>query len=77
MQRWTAKRRTALIVSIIKGETSVAEAAHKHGLAVTVSLLVAVPFVAVYMTAGFIMEALFAGIPPRRSHGSDWTRPPG
>ena len=31
-QRWTAKRRTALVVSIVKGETSVAEAARKHGL---------------------------------------------
>jgi len=27
LQRWTAKRRSALIVSIIKGETSVQEAA--------------------------------------------------
>ena len=33
-QRWTAKRRSALIVSILKGETSVAEAARKHGLTV-------------------------------------------
>ena len=29
-QRWTAKRRTALVVSIIKGETSPQEAARKH-----------------------------------------------
>ncbi len=35
VQRWTAKRRTALIVSIIKGETSVHEAARKHGLTVS------------------------------------------
>lgn len=31
VQRWTAKRRVALVVSILKGETSVAEAARKHG----------------------------------------------
>ena len=34
VQRWTARRRVALIVSIVKGETSVAEAARKHGLTV-------------------------------------------
>ena len=34
VQRWTAKRRTALVLSIVKGETSVAEAARKHGLTV-------------------------------------------
>src|SRR5660398_101577 len=34
VQRWTAKRRTALIVSIIRGETSVQEAARKYGLTV-------------------------------------------
>jgi len=34
VQRWTAKRRSALIVSIIRGETSVQEAARKHGLTV-------------------------------------------
>ena len=34
IQRWTAKRRTALVVSIIKGETSVQEAARKHGITV-------------------------------------------
>lgn len=34
IQRWTAKRRVALIVSILKGETSIAEAARKHGLTV-------------------------------------------
>ena len=34
VQRWTPKRRTALVVSIIKGETSQQEAARKHGLTV-------------------------------------------
>jgi len=34
VQRWTAKRRVALVVSIVKGETSIAEAARKHGLTV-------------------------------------------
>jgi integrase len=34
VERWTAKRRVALVVSILKGETSVAEAARKHGLTV-------------------------------------------
>ena len=34
IERWTAKRRAALIVSIVKGETSVAEAARRHGLTV-------------------------------------------
>ena len=33
-ERWTAKRRVALVVSILKGETSVAEAARTHGLTV-------------------------------------------
>ncbi len=33
-KRWTAKRRVALIVEILRGETSVAEAARKHGLTV-------------------------------------------
>ena len=32
--RWTAKRRVALVVSILKGEASIAEAARKHGLTV-------------------------------------------
>ena len=31
-QRWTAKRRAALVVSLLRGETSAAEAARKHGL---------------------------------------------
>jgi transposase-like protein len=32
VKRWTAKRRVALIVAILRGDTSVAEAARKHGL---------------------------------------------
>lgn len=35
IERWTAKRRVALVVSLLKGETSVAEAARLHGLTVT------------------------------------------
>lgn len=34
VQRWTAKRRAALVMSILKGESSVAEAARKHDLTV-------------------------------------------
>ena len=34
IERWTAKRRVALVIRILKGETSVAEAARKHGLTV-------------------------------------------
>ena len=34
MERWTAKRRVALVVSILKGEISVAEAARTHALTV-------------------------------------------
>ena len=34
IERWTAKRRVVLVVSILKGETSVAEAARQHGLTV-------------------------------------------
>ena len=34
IERWTAKRRVALVVSILKGETSVAEASRTHGLTV-------------------------------------------
>ena len=34
IQRWTAKRRVALVASILKGDTSVAEAPRKHGLTV-------------------------------------------
>ena len=33
-KRWTAKRRAALALSILRGETSVAEAARQHGLTV-------------------------------------------
>ena len=32
VQRWTAKRRSALILSIVKGETAVQEVARKHGI---------------------------------------------
>jgi len=35
VQRWTAKRPTALVLTIFKGETSAAEAAHQHGLTVS------------------------------------------
>lgn len=35
VQRWTAERRVALVLSIFKGETSVADAAHRHGTDVT------------------------------------------
>ena len=31
-QRWTAKRKGALVLSILKGETSIQEAARAHGL---------------------------------------------
>ena len=34
LQRWASKRRAALVLSILKGETSIAEAARKHGLKV-------------------------------------------
>lgn len=34
IQRWTAKRRVTLVLSIEKGETSVVEAARAHGLTV-------------------------------------------
>ncbi len=34
IERWTAKRRVALVVKILKGETSLAEAARMHGLTV-------------------------------------------
>ena len=34
IQRWTAKRRVALVLSLLKGETSAAEAARAHGLTV-------------------------------------------
>lgn len=34
IKRWTAKRRSALVLSILRGETSVQEAARQHGLTV-------------------------------------------
>jgi transposase-like protein len=34
LKRWTAKRRVALVIEILRGDTSVAEAARKHGLTV-------------------------------------------
>jgi transposase-like protein len=34
VQRWTAKRRAALVLSLLKGETTVADAARRHGLKV-------------------------------------------
>jgi transposase-like protein len=33
-QRWTVRRRAALVLSLLRGETSAAEAARKHGLTV-------------------------------------------
>jgi transposase-like protein len=35
VQRWTAKRRSALVMQVLKGETSAQEAARKHGLTVS------------------------------------------
>jgi transposase-like protein len=32
VRRWTARRRVALVLQIVKGETSAQEAARKHGL---------------------------------------------
>ena len=34
VQRWTAKRRAALVLSLLKGETTAVEAARRHGLKV-------------------------------------------
>ena len=34
IERWTAKRRVALVIRLLKGETSVAEAARQQGLTV-------------------------------------------
>lgn len=34
VERWTAKKRKALVMQILKGETSAAEASRKHGLRV-------------------------------------------
>jgi len=33
-QRWTTKRKAALVLGIVKGETSIQEAARQHGLTV-------------------------------------------
>ncbi len=33
-KRWTAKRRASLVLEILRGDRSVAEAARKHGLTV-------------------------------------------
>ena len=34
IQRWTAKKRVSLVISILKGETTMQEAARKHDLTV-------------------------------------------
>jgi transposase-like protein len=34
VQRWTAKRRAALVLSLLKGETTAADAARRYGLKV-------------------------------------------
>jgi transposase-like protein len=34
VQRWTTKRKAALVLSILKGETSIQEAARGHGITV-------------------------------------------
>lgn len=34
VQRWTTKRKAALVLSILKGETSAQEAARQHGITV-------------------------------------------
>ena len=34
IERWTAKRRAALVLRVLKGETSVAETARQYGLTV-------------------------------------------
>jgi len=34
IKRWTAKRRTALVLQILRGQTTEAEAARQHGLKV-------------------------------------------
>ncbi|RLD95182.1 MAG: transposase, partial [Aquificota bacterium] len=34
IKRWTAKRKAALVLSILRGETSIQEAARKQGLTV-------------------------------------------
>jgi transposase-like protein len=34
LKRWTAKRRSALVLEILRGDTTIAEAARKHALTV-------------------------------------------
>jgi len=34
VQRWTTKRKAALVLSILKGETTIQEAARRHGVTV-------------------------------------------
>ena len=34
IKRWTAKRRSSLVLELVRGETTVQEAARKHGLTV-------------------------------------------
>jgi transposase-like protein len=34
IKRWTAKRRSALVLSLLRGETSIQEAARQHGLTI-------------------------------------------
>jgi transposase-like protein len=34
LKRWTAKRRVALVLEILRGETTTAEAARRHGLTI-------------------------------------------
>jgi len=34
VRRWTAKRKSVIVLSIVKGESSAAEAARKHGLTI-------------------------------------------
>jgi transposase-like protein len=34
LKRWTAKRRVALVLEILRGETTAAEAARRHGLTI-------------------------------------------
>ena len=35
IKRWTAKRRTALVLELLKGQTTASEAARRHGLKVS------------------------------------------
>lgn len=55
VQRWTAKRKTAVVLSIVKGETSAAEAARKHGLTL----------IAEYLNAGRSSSSPLANNPLR------------